>query len=85
MPSPSGKLRLRREDPSFNLPATKLTQNIHDLVDETPEDAPLPRDVRELRQLNHAIADVREGRDYSVDQFMKKVEQQWPRNNLASG
>jgi hypothetical protein len=67
----------------------KSTRHHHNFVNETPEDAPLPRDVRELRQLNNAIgeaiADVREGRDYSVDQFMKKGEQQWPRNKPASG
>ncbi|MFT4587167.1 MAG: hypothetical protein ACI8QF_001259 [Limisphaerales bacterium] len=65
----------------------KLKQHIHDLVDELPEDSPLLREVREILQMNQAIGeaidDVKQGRDYSADQFMEKVEQQWPRKNSA--
>jgi len=58
-------------------------QQIHDLVDELPDDSPLLAKVCETLRMNQAIGeameDVRKGRTYSTDEFMAKVEQRWPR------
>jgi hypothetical protein len=59
-----------------------LKQQIHALVDDLPDDSPLLIEVRETLRMNHAIgeamADVREGRTYSSEDFMAKVQQRWP-------
>lgn len=64
-----------------------LKQQIHALVEELPEDSPLLADVRETLRMNHAIGeareDVREGRTYSAEQFLAKVQEQWPQKNSA--
>jgi len=64
-----------------------LKQQIHALVDDLPDDSPLLVEVRETLRMNHAIGeameDVREGRTYSADEFMVKVQQRWPRNASA--
>ena len=64
-----------------------LKQQIHDLVDDLPDDSPLLVEVRETLRMNHAIGeamdDVREGRTYSADEFVAKVEQRWPRKASA--
>ena len=64
-----------------------LKQQIHDLVDDLPVDSPLLVEVRETLRMNHAIGeamdDVREGRTYSADEFVAKVEQRWPRKASA--
>ena len=64
-----------------------LKQQIHDLVDELPDDSPLLIDVRETLRMNHAIGeameDVRAGRTYSAEDFMAKVQQRWPRKTSA--
>ena len=64
-----------------------LKQQIHDLVDELPDDSPLLIDVRETLRMNRAIGeamdDVREGRTYSAEDFMAKVQQRWPRKTSA--
>ena len=60
-----------------------LKQQIHDLVDELADDSPLLIEVSERLRLNHAIGkameDVREGRTYGAEEFMKKVQERWPR------
>ena len=64
-----------------------LKQQIHDLVDELPDDSPLLIDVRETLRMNYAIGeameDVRAGRTYSAEDFMAKVQQRWPRKTSA--
>ena len=64
-----------------------LKQQIHDLVDDLPDDSPLLVEVRETLRMNHAIGeamdDVREGRTYSADEFVAKVELRWPRKASA--
>jgi hypothetical protein len=64
-----------------------LKQQIHALVDELPDDSPLLIEVRETLRMNHAIGeameDVREGRTYTSDEFMAKVQQRWPRKASA--
>jgi hypothetical protein len=64
-----------------------LKQQVHQLVDELPDDSPLLAEVRETLRMNHAIGeameDVREGRAYSAEEFMAKVEQRWPRKASA--
>ncbi len=64
-----------------------LKQQIHNLVDELPDDSPLLVEVRETlrmkRALGEALADVREGRTYSAEEFMAKVHDRWPRKASA--
>ena len=64
-----------------------LKQQIHDLVDDLPDDSPLLAEVRETLRMNHAIGeameDVREGRTYGAEEFMAKVQQRWPRKTSA--
>ena len=64
-----------------------LKQQIHALVDGLPDDSPLLIEVRETLRMNQAIGeameDVREGRTYSAEEFMEKVEQRWPRKASA--
>ena len=64
-----------------------LKQQIHDLVDDLPDDSPLLVEVRESLQMSRAIGeameDVREGRTYSAGEFMAKVEERWPRKATA--
>ena len=64
-----------------------LKQQIHALVDELPEDSPLLVEVRETLRMNHAIGeameDVREGRTYTAEEFMAKVQKRWPRKASA--
>ena len=64
-----------------------LKQQIHDLVDDLPDDSPLLVEVRETLRMNHAIGeameDVSEGRTYRAEEFMAKVEQRWPRKASA--
>ena len=59
-----------------------LKQQIHDLVEDLPDDSPLLVEVRETLRMNHAIGeamdDVREGRTYSAEEFTAKVERRWP-------
>ncbi len=54
-----------------------LKQQIHNLVDELPDDSPLLVEVRETLRMNPALGeafeDVREGRIYSAEAFMAKV------------
>ena len=64
-----------------------LKQQVHHLVDELPDDSPLLAEVRETLRMNHAIGeameDVREGRTYSTEEFMAKVQERWPRKASA--
>ena len=64
-------------------PLQTLKQQIHDLVDELPDDSPLLVEVRETLRMNHAIGetreDVREGCTYAAEEFMAKVQERWPR------
>ena len=64
-----------------------LKQQIHDLVDELPDDSPLLAEVREALRMNRAIGeameDVREGRTYGAEEFMAKVQERWPRKTSA--
>jgi hypothetical protein len=62
-----------------------LKQKVRHLVDELPDDSPLLVEVHETLRMNHAIGeameDVREGRTYTAEEFMAKVEEQWPRKS----
>jgi hypothetical protein len=64
-----------------------LKQQIHDLVDDLPDDSPLLAAVRETLRMNHAIGeameDVREGRTYGAEELMAKVQVRWPRKTSA--
>lgn len=64
-----------------------LKQQVHNLVDELPDDSPLLVEVRETLRMNRALGealnDVREGRTYSAEDFMAKVEERWPRKASA--
>ncbi len=64
-----------------------LKQQVHDLVDELPDDSPLLAEVRETLRMNHAIGeameDVREGRTYTAEEFTAKVQERWPRKASA--
>jgi len=64
-----------------------LKQQIHDLVDDLPDDSPLLVEVRETLRMNHAIGeamdDVREGRTSNAEEFMAKVQQRLPRKASA--
>ena len=64
-----------------------LKQQIHDLVDDLPDDSPLLAEVREALRMNHAIGeameDVRDGRTYGAEEFMAKVQERWPRQTSA--
>jgi hypothetical protein len=64
-----------------------LKQQVHDLVDELPDDSPLLAEVRETLRMNHAIGeameDVREGRTHTAEEFMAKVQERWPRKASA--
>ena len=68
-------------------PRMTLKQQIHDLVDDLPDDSPLLAEVRETLRMNRAIgeamADVREGRTYGAEEFMAKVQERWPRKTSA--
>jgi len=59
-----------------------LKQQIHELVDDLPDDSPLLVEVRETLRMNLAIGeameDVREGRIYSSEKFIAKVQERWP-------
>ena len=64
-----------------------LKQQIHDLVEQLPDNSPLLVDVRETLRMNRAIGealdDVREGRTFSAEEFTAKVQQRWPRQASA--
>jgi hypothetical protein len=64
-----------------------LKQQIHNLVDELPDNSPLLTKVRETLRMNHAIGeameDVREGRTYGGEEFLAKVQERWPRKTSA--
>jgi hypothetical protein len=64
-----------------------LKQQIHNLVDELPDNSPLLTEVRERLRMNHAIGeameDVREGRTYGGEEFLAKVQERWPRKTSA--
>ena len=64
-----------------------LKQEIHDLVEELPDKSPLLVEVRETLRMNHAIGaamdDVREGRTFTSEEFMAKVQERWPRKASA--
>jgi len=62
-----------------------LKQEVHALVEGLSDDSPLLFEVRESLRLNRAIGeamdDLREGRTYSADEFISKVQDQWPRKS----
>ena len=62
-----------------------LKQQIHDLVDELPDNSPVLVEVREALRMNHAIGeameDVRNGRTYGEEDFMARVQERWPRKS----
>jgi hypothetical protein len=64
-----------------------LKQQIHDLVDELPDNSPVLVEVREALRMNHAIGeameDVRNGRTYGEEDFMARVQERWPRKSSA--
>ena len=64
-----------------------LKQQIHNLIDELPDNSPLLTEVRETLRMNHAIGeameDVREGRTYGGEEFLAKVQERWPRKTSA--
>ena len=64
-----------------------LKQQIHELVEDLPDDSPLLVEVRETLRMNQALGeameDLRQGRVHEAEDFMAKVEQRWPRKNTA--
>ena len=64
-----------------------LKQQVHELVEDLPDDSPLLAEVRETLRLNQAIGtamdDVREGRTYTAEEFTAKVQERWPRKTSA--
>ena len=72
---------------SCYVPPMTLKQQIHDLVEELPDNSPLLVEVRETLRMNHAIgeamADVRAGRTFSAEEFTAKVQERWPRQASA--
>lgn len=62
-----------------------LKQEVHELIDEMPDDSVSLREFRETLRLNKAIAkgmdDVKNGRVYTAEEFMAKVRAKWPRKN----
>ena len=64
-----------------------LKQQVHDLVNELPDDSPLLVEVRETLRMNRALGeafdDVREGRVYDAEGFTAKVQERWPRKASA--
>jgi hypothetical protein len=64
-----------------------IKQQIHDLVDELPDNSPVLVEVREALRMNHAIGeameDVRNGRTYGEEDFMARVQERWPRKSSA--
>ena len=61
-----------------------LKQQIHTLVEELPEDSPVLSEVNETLRMNRAIgeamADIREGRTLTADEFLATVHDRWPAN-----
>lgn len=64
-----------------------LKQQVHDLVDELPDDSRLLIEVRETLRMNRALGEamdnVREGRVHTAEKFIAKVEDRWPRQASA--
>jgi hypothetical protein len=64
-----------------------VKQQIHSLVQELPDDSPLLMEVRETLRMNRAIGeamdDVSAGRTFGAEEFLAKVENQWPRKHSA--
>lgn len=64
-----------------------LKQQIHELVDDLPNDSPLLAEVRETLRMSQAIGegmeDVRQGRTYTAEEFVARVEETWPRRDSA--
>lgn len=60
-----------------------LKQKVHDLVDELPDDSQLLHEFRETAELNKALAkgmdDLKNGRVYSEEEFMAKLQALWPK------
>jgi len=67
------------------LPIVTLKQHIHELVDELPDNSPILAEVNETLRPNQAIGeameDSREGRTIAAGEFLKRVEERWPKNN----
>ena len=59
-----------------------LKQQIHDLVDDLSDDSPLLVKICKTlllnRSLGEALEDEREGRTYSEEEFVAKVQTRWP-------
>lgn len=64
-----------------------LKEEIHELVDELPEDSLSLREIRETLRLDKAIdaakEDFRHGRFYTAEQFEAEIEKRWPRKPSA--
>ena len=64
-----------------------LKQQALQMVDDLPEDSPVLAEVIETVRLNQgigeAMADVAAGRTMEADEFVKRVEEKWPRNTTA--
>ena len=64
-----------------------LKQQVHELVEDLPDDSPLLAEVRETLRLNQAIGtamdDVREGRTYTAEEFTAKAQERSPRKTSA--
>jgi hypothetical protein len=59
-----------------------LKQEVHNLVEELPDNSPLLVEVRETLRMNCAIGeamdDIRDGRILSAEELTAKVRQRWP-------
>ncbi len=68
-----------------HLSIVTLKQHIHELVVELPDDSPILVEVNETLRLNQAIGeamdDSREGRTIETHDFLKRLEERWPKNN----
>lgn len=61
-----------------------LKQEVHELVDELPDDSISLREIRESLRLSKALdeaeEDIRHGRIFTAEEMMANIEERWPRN-----
>jgi hypothetical protein len=64
-----------------------VKQEVHELIDELPDDSASLREIRESLRMSKAITeareDIRRGHFYTAEEFMAEVEKRWPARNSA--
>lgn len=64
-----------------------LKEEIHELVDELPEDSLSLREIRESLRMSKALdeakEDFRQGRFYTSEEFEAEMEKRWPRKVIT--